>query len=169
MIVRETDRLVLRQLTLDDAAFILELVNEPSWLQFIGDKGVRTIEDARYYISSGPLAMYLRLGFGLYLVELKTETVPIGICGPVKRDGLDDVDIGFAFLQRFGGSGYAYEAAAAIVAHAKEDCGLKRLVAIAAPTNRPSIRLLEKLGLGFERMIRLAADRPESGLYAREL
>lgn len=169
MIVRETDRLILRHMTLDDAEFILELVNEPRWLQFVGDRGVRTIEDARYYISSGPRAMYIRFGFGLYLVELKAETVPVGICGLVKRDGLDDVDIGFAFLQRFGGSGYAYEAAVAVVAHAKTDCGLKRLVAIAAPANRPSIRLLEKLGLGFERMISLSPDRPESGLYAREL
>jgi RimJ/RimL family protein N-acetyltransferase len=169
VIVLETERLTLRRMTIDDAAFILELLNEPTWLQFIGDKGVRTIEEARRYIESGALAMYSRFGFGLYLTALKTGAVPIGICGLLKRDNLDDVDIGYALLDRFAGQGYAYEAAAAIMAQGREVFGLKRLAAIASPGNQRSVRLLEKLGFGFERMFRLAEDRPESGLYARDL
>jgi RimJ/RimL family protein N-acetyltransferase len=169
VIIAETERLVLRRMTLDDADFILELVNEPSWLEYIGDKGVGTIEDARRYIASGPLAMYARLGFGLYLTVLKADATPIGICGLLKRDTLDDVDIGYALLRRFGGHGYAYEAAAATLVHGRQAFGLTRIIAIAAPRNLRSVRLLEKLGLGFERMIRLAPDRPESGLYGRDL
>jgi RimJ/RimL family protein N-acetyltransferase len=169
VIVLETERLILRRMTIDDAAFIRELLNEPGWLEFIGDKGVRTIEDARRYIESGALAMYERLGFGLYLTALKAPGASIGICGLLKRDTLDDVDIGYALLDRFTGQGYAYEAAAAIMAQGREVLGLKRLAAIASPRNHRSVRLLEKLGFGFERMVRLADDRPESGLYARDL
>jgi RimJ/RimL family protein N-acetyltransferase len=169
VIIQETQRLVLRRMTIEDAAFILELVNEPAWLQFIGDKNIRTMEDARHYILSGPLAMYARFGFGLYVTALKTDAIPIGICGLLKRDDLDDVDIGYALLRRYGGQGYAYEAATAIMAHGREVFGLKRLVAIASPDNHRSVRLLEKLGLGFEGMIRLVAGRPESALYARDL
>src|SRR5688572_10804905 len=91
-----TDRLILRELTLDDAEFILGLVNEPSWLRFIGDRGVRTLDDARAYISNGPMKSYERNGFGLYLTALKGAGTPIGMCGLIKRDGLDDVDVGFA-------------------------------------------------------------------------
>ena len=98
MKILETDRLTLRHLTRDDAEFILQLLNEPSWLRFIGDKGVRTIEDARKYILNGPVEMYSRLGFGLYLVELNDEDTSIGICGLIKRDSLDDVDIGLDLL-----------------------------------------------------------------------
>ena len=114
MKVLETDRLILRWLSTDDAEFILELLNEPSFLQYIGDKGVRTLEDARNYILNGPVDMYARLGFGLYLTELKERGVPLGICGLLKRDGLEDVDIGFAFLPRFWAKGYAYESAAVL-------------------------------------------------------
>ncbi len=169
MIIRETERLLLRRLTVEDAAFIRELVNEPAWLQFIGDRGVRTIDDARRYITTGPQAMYERFGFGLYLAALKEDAAPIGICGLLKRDTLSDVDIGFALLQRFGGRGYACEAAEAVVAHARDELGLRRLVAIASPKNHRSLRLLEKLGLRFERMVSVAPDRPESVLYARDL
>jgi RimJ/RimL family protein N-acetyltransferase len=169
VIVRETERLVLRRLVAEDAAFIRELVNEPAWLRFIGDRGLRTLEDARHYIAAGPQAMYARFGFGLYLVALKDSVTPVGICGLLKRDTLDDVDIGFALLERHGGRGYAREAAEAAVAHARDDLGLKRLVAIASPENERSLRLLEKLGLRFERMVRLTPDRPESVLYARDL
>ena len=101
MNVLQTDRLRLRWISSLDAEFIVELLNEPSWLRFIGDKGVRTTQDANAYISNGPVAMYARHGFGLYLTELKEDSVPIGICGLIKRDGLDDVDIGFAFLPRY--------------------------------------------------------------------
>jgi len=161
MKVLETDRLVLRRMSTDDAEFELRLLNEPSFLRFIGDRGVRTLEDARAYILKGPVDMYERLGFGLYITELKGEGVPIGICGLVKRDFLEDVDIGFAFLPGFWGQGYASEAASAVMEYAKGTLGLKRLVAITNPDNQSSIRLLEKLGFRFDRMIRATADGPE--------
>jgi RimJ/RimL family protein N-acetyltransferase len=165
MKVLETDRLVLRRMSVDDAEFELRLLNEPSFLRFIGDRGVRTLEDARAYILKGPVDMYERLGFGLYITELKGEGVPIGICGLVKRDFLEDVDLGFAFLPGFWGQGYASEAAAAVMEHAKGALGLKRLVAITNPDNQSSIRLLEKLGFRFDRMIRATADGPELRLF----
>jgi RimJ/RimL family protein N-acetyltransferase len=165
MQVLETDQLIIRWLTVEDAAFILELVNDPSWLRFIGDRGVRTLEDARNYIVKGPVEMYGRLGFGLYLVELKGEGVPIGTCGLIKRDSLKDVDIGFAFLPSFRGKGYAYEAASAVLAYGKKTLGLERIVAIVSPGNERSIRLLEKLGFKFEQRVRLS-ERDEVKLFA---
>ena len=169
MKILETDRLILRRLSTEDAEFILELLNEPSFLRFIGDKGVRTLDDARDYILNGPVDMYTRLGFGLYLTELKESGVPIGICGLLKRDGLEDVDIGFAFLPKFWARGYAYESAAAVMAYGKTVLGLNRIVAITSPDNYASGRLLEKLGLRFERMIHLSNDAPEVRLFASDL
>lgn len=166
MKVLETERLILRRLTGADAEFILELVNDPSWLQFIGDKGVRTLADASDYILQGPVAMYNRLGFGLYLTELKESGAPIGICGLIKRESLKDVDIGFAFLPGYRDKGYAYESAAAVLAYGKSVLGLERIVAITSPANQRSIKLLEKIGLRFEQMVRLAEDEPEVSLFA---
>lgn len=167
MKVLETDRLNLRRLSTEDAEFILELLNDPAFLRFIGDKGVRTLEDARNYILNGPMEMYARLGFGLYLTELKGSGIPIGICGLIKRDTLDDVDIGFAFLPQFWSKGYAYEAAAAVMAYGTDVLGLRRIVAITSPDNVTSGRLLEKLGLQFERMIRLSKDAEEIRLFGK--
>jgi RimJ/RimL family protein N-acetyltransferase len=164
--VLETERLILRTQSAEDAELVLRLMNEPSFLRFIGDRGVRTLDDARSYILKGPVEMYERLGFGLYLTELKKDGVPIGICGLVKRDFLEDVDIGFAFLPEHWGQGYAYEAAAAVMEHAKGALGLKRIVAITNPDNQSSIRLLEKLGLRFERMIRVAPESSDIKLFA---
>ncbi|MEP7341133.1 MAG: GNAT family N-acetyltransferase [Acidobacteriota bacterium] len=169
MKVLETDRLHLRWLSTGDAEFILELLNDSSFLQFIGDKGVRTLEDARNYILNGPVDMYARLGFGLYLTELKDGGVPIGICGLIKRDTLDDVDIGFAFLPGFWAKGYAYESASAVMAYGKDVLGLKRIVAITSPNNHASAKLLEKLGLQFEQMIRLSEDASEVRLYVVDM
>ncbi len=167
--VLETERLVLRRLTVEDAAFMLGLLNEPSWLRFIGDRGVRTLEDAGTYIVKGPVDMYERLGFGLYATTLKEDdSVPIGICGLVKRDGLEDVDIGFAFLPKFWGKGYACEAASAVMAYAKSTVGLKRIVAITAVDNESAARLLEKVGLRFEKMVRLTDEGEEVRLFAWE-
>jgi RimJ/RimL family protein N-acetyltransferase len=163
--VLETERLVLRWLGTDDAAFILHLVNEPSWLRYIGDRGVRTLEDARNYIEKGPVEMYGRLGYGLYLVELKGSGDPIGICGFVKRESLEDVDIGFAFLQRFWGQGYAFESASAVMSYGRRALGLSRVFAITSQENHVSGQLLEKLGFRFERLTRLAADAEELKLY----
>ena len=168
MKVLETDRLNLRWLSTSDAEFILELLNDPPFLRFIGDKGVRTLDDARNYILNGPVDMYARLGFGLYLTELKDSGVPIGICGLIKRDTLEDVDIGFAFLPGFWAKGYAYESASAVMVYGKDVLGLKRIVAITSPNNHASAKLLEKLGLQFEQMIRLSEDASEVRLYVSE-
>jgi RimJ/RimL family protein N-acetyltransferase len=151
MTVLQTGRIALRRLTESDAPFIRELVNEPSWIRFIGDRGVRTEEDARAYLVRGPIAMYERLGFGLWMCETKEGGEPLGICGLIKRDTLEDVDIGFAFLPRFWGQGYAHEAASAVLDYGREVLELDRIVAITSPDNTPSIRLLEKLGLRLEK------------------
>ncbi|MEH7744320.1 GNAT family N-acetyltransferase [Neobacillus drentensis] len=166
MKVMETDRLVLRWLTPDDAEFILELLNDPSWVRFIGDRRVRTLDDARNYIVTGPMEMYSRLGFGLFLTELKDEArTPIGICGLIKRDGLEDVDLGFAFLSRFQGKGYGFEAAAASLEYARDGLDLKRIVAITSKDNVGSARVLEKIGMKFEGMIKLPHDVEELRLF----
>ncbi len=161
----ESARLNLRELVPDDAPFILELLNEAGFLRFIGDKGVRTLADARDYIAKGPMESYRRFGFGLYLTCLRENAAPIGICGLVKRDTLADVDVGFAFLARYWSQGYAAESAAAVLAHGREALGLRRIVAITAPDNLGSIAVLEKIGLRFERRIRLAEDGAELKLF----
>jgi RimJ/RimL family protein N-acetyltransferase len=164
--VLETERLLLRQFTAEDAEFILALVNEPSFLQNIGDRGVRTLQDAESYILQGPVASYARNGFGLYLVVLKETHQSIGMCGLIKRESLEDVDIGYAFLPKFWSKGYAVESALAVKAYAKDVIGLKRIVAITDPANEGSIRVLEKIGLRFEKMVRLAEDDMELKLFA---
>ena len=166
MRVLETERTIVRWMTADDAAFILQLVNDPDWLRYIGDRGVRTLDDARAYLEKGPIDMYRRLGFGTYVVVLKETGALMGSCGLVKRDGLDDVDIGFAFLPEHRGQGYALESADAVRNYAIVTLGLKRLVAIVSPANQPSIRLLEKLGFRYERPVKLPGDDEEISLYA---
>lgn len=165
MQVVETRRLVLSRLVLEDAAFILELVNEPGWLRFIGDRNVHNLEDARGYIEKGPQDMYARLGFGLYRVDLKDGT-PIGMCGLLKRDTLPDADIGFAFLERFQGQGYAREAAQATLAHAQSAHGLKRILAITSPDNASSIRLLEKLGFQYQETMQMGGPSKDTKVFA---
>lgn len=167
--VLETERLILRRMAAGDAGFILGLLNEPSWLRFIGDRGVRTLEDARAYISNGPVASYERHGFGLYLVEPKGGGEPAGICGLIKRDSLEDVDLGFAFLPQFWGRGYARESAAAVLDYGRRRLGLRRVVAVTSVDNDASIRLLEKLGFRFEKPVRLSADDDEVKLFALDL
>lgn len=166
MKILETERLVLRQFSTEDAGFILELLNEPSFIQNIGDRGVRTLADATAYIERVPLASYAKNGFGLYAVLLKETNELIGMCGLIKRDGLDDVDIGYAFLPKFWSKGYAVESAAAVKVYAKDVIGLKRLVAITDPDNEGSIRVLEKIGLRFEKMVKLSQDDIELKLFA---
>lgn len=156
--VIDTARLVLRRLHESDAEFIYELVNDPDWLRNIGDKGVRNLDDARGYLRKGPLDMYARLGFGLWCVETKDTGARIGMCGLIKRDSLEDVDIGFAFLPAYRAQGYAREAAQATLAHARDALGLRRLVAIVSPHNADSAKLLGKIGFGFERKLALSAD-----------
>jgi RimJ/RimL family protein N-acetyltransferase len=167
--ILETERLVLRRLNADDAGFILELLNEPSFLQYIGDKGVRNHEDAVRYIQNGPIASYERFGFGLYRVELKDTGDSIGICGLLKRDTLEDVDLGFAFLPRFWLKGYAVESAAATIAYGRSVLGIKRIAAITNPDNAASIRVLEKIGFRFDRMVRMPEGEPELNLYLSDV
>jgi len=166
MKVLETDRLVLRRLTIDDAPFILELLNDAAFMRYIGDKGVRTLDDARNYIVNGPMASYEQFGFGLYATELKQPRVPIGICGVLKRDTLPDPDIGFAFLSDYRNQGYAFEAAAATMQHARETLGLDRVLAITTPDNEGSAKLLNKIGMRFDRLIKLTADANEVKLFS---
>jgi len=164
--ILETERLSLRAMSAADAAFILALLNEPSFLRFIGDKGVRTIEDAERYIEAGPMASYERFGHGLLLVELRESGEPIGICGLLRRDTLSDVDLGFAFLPRYWSMGYARESASAVMRHGFETLGLPRIVAITDPDNVASANVLEAIGLRFERLVRLSPDAMELRLFA---
>jgi len=165
MIVCETERLRLRHLLDADAPFILELLNEPDFIRNIGDRKVRTLEDARGYIQHGPQVSYGKHGFGLFLVELKESGAPIGICGLLKRDYLDDIDVGFALREAYRGRGYAFEAAAAAMRHGRESLGIGRIVAITAPDNHASMGLLRKLGLEFERMLRLPDQTRDTRLF----
>jgi ribosomal-protein-alanine N-acetyltransferase len=167
--VLETERLTLRRLTITDAPFMLGLLNEASFLRYIGDRGVRNLDDARRYIIDGPVASYERFGFGLYLANLKPDGTAIGICGLLKRDYLEDADIGFAFLPQYWRCGYAFESAMAVMEHARRDFGLRRLAAITSVENAASIRVLEKMGLRFERMLRPSPDAAEVRLFACSL
>lgn len=166
MIVIETERLILRGFDVGDAEFILTLLNEPSFLRYIGDKQVRTIQDAEQYILNGPVASYERHGLGLCLVELKASHTPIGMCGLLKRDELPDPDIGFAFLPDFWNKGFAYEAAAAVMTDARERLKLERILAITNQDNEASIKLLQKLGLHVERLIKMSTDSTELILHS---
>jgi RimJ/RimL family protein N-acetyltransferase len=163
--VLTTERLVLRHLHADDADFILELLNEPSFIRNIGDKGIRTVDGARDYILEGPVRSYERFGFGLFAVDLKETREPIGMCGLIKRDSLDDVDVGFAFLPKYWSKGYAFESASAVMDWGRGTLGLDRIVGITDPENHGSIKVLEKLGLKFERMITMPGDTVEIKLY----
>jgi RimJ/RimL family protein N-acetyltransferase len=167
--VLETERLILRQFSLADAGFILELLNEPSFIQNIGDRGVRTLSDAEKYLETGPLASYARNGFGLYLVVRKESNESLGMCGLIKRDALDDVDVGYAFLPRYWSKGYAIESVLAVMAYAKNIVRLPRVVAIVDPANQGSIRVLEKAGLRFEKMVRLSEDDIELKVFGIEI
>jgi len=162
----ETDRLILRHLSANDAPFILELLNDPSFIKNIGDRGVRTIADAEAYITKGPVASYKNNGFGLDLVALKETGESIGMCGLIKRDTLEDVDIGYAFLPKFWSKGYGVESALAVLEYGLKVKKLKRIVAITLEANKGSVRVLEKIGLKFERMIKLEGDNEELMLFA---
>lgn len=167
--VIETERLILRQFSSADAPFIFDLVNQPSFIQNIGDRGVRTLSDAEKYIENGPAASYARNGFGLWRVELKESGEPIGMCGLIKREALEDVDVGYAFLPQFWGKSYAVEAVRGVLEYAKNIARLTRVVAIVDPENQGSIRVLEKAGFRYEKMVRLSADDIELKLFALDI
>jgi RimJ/RimL family protein N-acetyltransferase len=169
MDILETKRLRLRTIEGDDAAFYLELVTDPAFIRYIGDRGIQTLAAARKAVADGPVAMQAAHGHSLYLVELKEGALPIGMCGLIKRDTLADVDLGYAFLPPYRGRGYAFEAAAAVLDYAARTLALKRVAAITSPDNAASNGLLRKLGMRFQCFTHLTAEDPGTNLYVREL
>jgi len=162
----ETQRLGLRKFVSDDAFFIVELLNTPGWLQFIGDRNVKTAEQAIRYLEEGPIKSYKQNGFGLWMVELKKDKTPIGMCGILKRKNLEHPDIGFAFLPEYTGKGYAIEIASATLSYGREKLGIEKILAITIPGNEKSIRLLEKIGLSFKENISATEEGEQLLLYS---
>lgn len=165
MFILETERLIIRKFVLADALFILELLNTPTWLQFIGDKGVKSLEDAENYLKNGSLKSYEEHGFGFYLVAEKLTQRPIGMCGFIKRQELENVDLGFAFLPEFIGKGFGFEIAQATLNFGKEVLKLGRIIAIVDPRNTASKALLQKLGFVFEKTIQFGEKKTLLNLY----
>jgi [ribosomal protein S5]-alanine N-acetyltransferase len=165
--ILETERLLLRQLTLADAPFMLALLNSPGWLKHIGDRGVKTLEQAEYYLLNGILKSYKEMGFGFWLVVLKEGGKPIGISGLIKRDGLPDVDMGYALLPQFEGRGYGFESASATVCYARDTLHFRRLLAITSKENAASIRLLGKIGFQQEGTVTLPGKAEELLLFKK--
>ena len=163
--VLETAQLRLRKLTLDDAAFILELLNDRDFIEYIGDRGVRTLDGARNYLSKGPIDSYARYGHGLYMVETLEGGTPAGMCGLLYREQLQETDIGFAFLPRFRGCGFAYESASAVLDYGRRVLGKTRIIAIVSPGNTASIKVLEKLGMRYEKRARMNAEAEDVLVY----
>lgn len=162
----ETERLLISKLSYDDCAFIFELVNEPAFRRYIGDRGVRTLDDARAYLRNGPIDSYTNNGYGLFRVCRRGATTPIGICGLVKRDHFEHPDLGFTFLEKHWANGYAYESSCAVISHARQQLGLSCLIAIASRDNRNSLALLEKLGFRFEKMVQMPGETKDICRYA---
>jgi RimJ/RimL family protein N-acetyltransferase len=168
--VIETERLNLREMSEADAAFVLEVLNDPGFIRFVADRGVRTLEDAARYIDERFVESYRRHGFGLWLVETKDGRAPAGMCGLLQRGApVPGVEVGYAFLPTFRGKGYAFEAAAAALRHARDVLGLPRLYAVVNPDNAVSIRVLEKLGMKFERAVRLSGEESDVSLFSTDL
>jgi [ribosomal protein S5]-alanine N-acetyltransferase len=165
-VICQSERLVLRRARPEDAAFVLRLLNQPSWIRHIGDRGVRTLGDAGRYIDARMLEPFRTLGYGMNVVELKATREAVGLCGLVKRDTLPDPDLGFALLDAHEGQGYALEAATAVLAHARRVLKIRRILAITTPENERSGKLLGKLGFIFERRARLAPGAEELNVYA---
>jgi RimJ/RimL family protein N-acetyltransferase len=164
-IILETERLILREFTTNDAEFIVNLLNSPGWLEFIGDRNVKNVTQANDYILNGPIKSYQENGFGLSLVELKRDKTPIGMCGLLKRDYLDYPDIGFAFLPNYTGKDYAFEVTKATINYAKNSLNIPCVMAITIPTNKRSIKLLERIGLKFIKIISSQTGTEELMLF----
>lgn len=163
--ILETERLSLREFNTTDATFIIQLLNSKGWLKFIGDRHIKTLEQAENYLTNGPMKSYSVNGFGLSMVELKNTHTPIGMCGLIKRDNLPDIDIGFAFLEEFMGNGYAFEIAQATINFAKESLKKETILAITIPTNVRSINLLKKIGMKFEKNFSFEGSTEELMLF----
>lgn len=167
--VLRTERVSLRRLDFGDAKFVIELLNEPSFREFIGDKAVRSVEDAHRYLAEGPIASYERHGFGLFMVSLLADETPLGMCGLVVREGFDDPDLGFAFLRRHWSNGYALEAARAVMDYAEKELQLDRVIAMADRDNHASVKLLDKLGFVYDSMVRMPDESEDVCLFAKEI
>lgn len=165
----ETDRTILSEMTENDAEFILSLLNQPSFIKNIGDRNVRTIEQAREYIETRFTSSYRQFGFGFWKIELKENCMPIGICGFVKRDYLTDADVGFALLPQYEKCGFGFETAGAVMRYGRETLNFKRVLAITSQNNEASGKLLEKLGLKFEKLIEVPHDPEKLKLFAADL
>lgn len=165
----ETERLILRRMTLNDADLMLAIWNDSAFIRFVGDRGIRTLDEAKIAMSEGPLRLYERFGYGPFCLVQKSDGERIGICGLFRRDVLNNPDIGFALLPPYYRKGLASEAAQAVVAHSRDDLGIETLVAIVSPENGASIALLEKLGLSFERGITMPGENEEISLYSMRL
>ncbi len=170
MPVAKTDRLIISKFTLKDAPFFLELANSPNWIKYIGDRNLKTVKDAEEYIKNGTLKSYSEFGFGFYKLQLKDKNLKsIGTCGLIKRETLDDVDIGFAMLPEFENKGYGYESSLAILELAQHTFKLKRIAAITLAVNKNSIKLIKKLGLCFEKKVKPFEDDDELLLFVKDL
>jgi ribosomal-protein-alanine N-acetyltransferase len=162
----ETERLTMRRITPHDADLMLAVWNDPAFVRYVGDRGIRTIEQAAKAIEEGAMRLFSEHGFGPYRMALKTDDTAVGICGIFAREGMDEPDLGFSVLPEFCKRGFAYESAVAVIRHARVDLKLPRLTAIVSPENAASVGLIEKLGLQFERMIRLPGENSDISLYA---
>jgi len=169
MLIAITERLIIRELSVSDAPFILELLNTPNWLRFIGDRGVKDLEDAKKYLKKGPLKSYDDNGFGLYMLELRESKTPIGICGLIKRTDFKDPDIGFAFLPDYESKGYGFESATEVLAYGRDEFLVRKVLGITLEKNIASVRLLEKLGLTFEKKFIYESTKEELMLFSIEL
>ena len=169
MIVAETQRLLISKFTIADAPFFLELVNTPHWIKYIGDRNIKTVTQAEQRITNGHIKSYETHGFGFYKLNLIENNKPIGTCGLIKRDTLEHADVGFALLPEYEGKGYGFEASEVILKVAKDEFKLETILAITLATNKPSINLLEKLGLSFKKMIKPFEDDEELMLFAKNL
>ena len=165
----ETSRLSLRKITLEDVGLMLAVWNDPAFIRYVGDRGIRTTDDAREAMESGALALYERYGYGPYRVALKDSDTPIGICGLFRRDGLETPDLGYSTLPEFCGRGYAFEAAVAVINYARAQLSIDCLIAIISPENAASIGLIRKLGFEFERMHTMPGDDHEVRIYHKAL
>lgn len=170
MPIAETNRLFISKINLKDAKFFLELVNSPNWLKYIGDRNLKTVKDAKTYLQNGTLKSYKDFGFGFYKLQFREEdNKTIGVCGLIKREQMEDVDLGFALQPEYEGKGLGYEASVAVLKLANEKFNLKKIVAITLPANASSIKLLGKLGFSYEKKVEPFEDGKELLLFARTL
>lgn len=169
MIVAKTNRLIISEFTIKDATFFMELVNTPHWLKYIGDRNITTVKQAEERIENGHLNSYKNNGFGFYVLRLKDTLKPIGTCGLIKRETLDNIDFGFAMLPEYEGFGFGFESSQAIIKLAKEKFKIEKLVAITLEINKNSIKLLEKLGFYFEKKVKPFDDDQELLLFAKTI